>query len=288
MDEGDSWVEKKRLDRALEAYEGADALMHVPTTGIEVAKTLAALGRLVEAREKALDLAKPATEVEPRAFFAARREAALLAEKLDGRIPTIQIALAEGDAAGVRASVDGEALPEKATLLERRVDPGKHAIEIRAPGRAPIVKETDVKEGAHAVVTFFLGAEPDAPSNAPPKESSTKTVAATETHSTLVIAGLAVAGAGVAIGSITGLVSLSKASDARRLCGGNNNDCDPSATDTISTSRTLGWVSTAAFAVALAGAGVATYALVTPKKKDDPKVEAFVTGAGAGIRGSFR
>src|SRR5947199_818929 len=59
MDEGDSWVEKKRLDRALEAYEGADALMHVPTTGIEVAKTLAALGRLVEAREKALELAKP-------------------------------------------------------------------------------------------------------------------------------------------------------------------------------------------------------------------------------------
>lgn len=286
MDEGDAWVEKKRLDRALEAYEGADALMHVPTTAIEVAKTLAALGRLNEAYEKALDVARAPAEVEPRAFSAARREAAQLAERLDKRIPTVKIVLADGsDASSVRASVDGQPIPEKATLLERRVDPGRHAIELRAGDRV-LSREVEVKENDRAEATFDLAAGDAKPATATVKKDAKD--GAGGGSSTLLVAGLGVAAAGVAIGSVTGLISLSKAADARHLCGPDAGNCDPAATDTIGASRTLGWVSTAAFALALAGVGVATYALVAPKKKDAPRVEAWVSGGAAGLRGSFR
>src|SRR5690349_18414785 len=36
---------------ALESFQAADAIMHVPTTGFEVARTQASLGLLVEARD---------------------------------------------------------------------------------------------------------------------------------------------------------------------------------------------------------------------------------------------
>src|SRR4051812_48823604 len=38
MDDGDRYAEEKRWELALKAYDAAHAIMHVPTTGIEVAK----------------------------------------------------------------------------------------------------------------------------------------------------------------------------------------------------------------------------------------------------------
>src|SRR4051794_38028802 len=54
LDEGDREVEKKHYEAALKAFLAADAIMNVPTTGIELAKTQVLLGQLVEARDSAL------------------------------------------------------------------------------------------------------------------------------------------------------------------------------------------------------------------------------------------
>ena len=80
------------LTGALEAYRGADAIMGVPTTGIEVARTQIRLGRLVEARDTALKVSRyPVKRREPRPFTDARTEALQLASELAARIPSLQL-----------------------------------------------------------------------------------------------------------------------------------------------------------------------------------------------------
>jgi hypothetical protein len=286
MDEGDAWVARKRFDKALDAYEGADALMNVPTTAIEVARTLEALGRLVEAREKALEIGQmPGAETEPHAFAIARHDAAQLLERIEPRIPTLRVEVTTPgvEPSSVRASVDDEAVPERLTLTARRVNPGRHVVQVRAPGRTPTTREIDVKEGARAVVSVELA------SVGVPTEASEPVTKPGGGMPTEAIAGFAVAGAAVTVGTIAGLMSLSNASDARTLCGPDPKNCDPAASDAIDSSRTLGWVSTISFGVAFAGAGVATYFLLSTKKSDAAakRVRVVPTGAGAAVMGSF-
>src|SRR5262249_51365577 len=92
VEEGDRRLEAHDLPGALKAYEAAHAIMGVPSTGVEVAKTLDKLGRLTEARDLALGIAQgPPKPGEPRAFIAARAEAEKLADAIASRIPALVI-----------------------------------------------------------------------------------------------------------------------------------------------------------------------------------------------------
>src|SRR5262245_66695671 len=51
MDLGDDKTAAGDLEGALKAYQAADGIMGVPTTGLEVARALEKLGRLIEARD---------------------------------------------------------------------------------------------------------------------------------------------------------------------------------------------------------------------------------------------
>lgn len=273
MDEGDHYVEQQKLDKALTSYQAAHAIMHVPTTGIDVAVTLATLGRMIEAREVALEVTHmPGAGTESTIFAEARRDAAELADRLATKIPTLRIQLPDGvDPATVRATIDGQEVSDRALAVPKRLDPGKHAIRVEAPGYTPFVRELDLKEGARAIVPVELR-NGDAVVGLPP----------------LAFYGLVAAGAGVTLGSITGLVSLDKADGARKRCGADPKNCDPSAQSYIDSATTYGWISTISFGIALVGGAVATYALVT---RSDPKSQRTIaihaTGTGALIKGTF-
>lgn len=91
MTEGRKQRDENDLKAALRAFEAADAIMHVPTTGLEVAKTEAMLGQLVEGRDVALRVARSSPEPgEPAPFAEARAAARKLADELEGRIPSIR------------------------------------------------------------------------------------------------------------------------------------------------------------------------------------------------------
>src|SRR2546425_4050542 len=82
------------LKGALKNFEAADAIMHVPSTGFEVAKTRAALGMLIEARDVALSIARaPAQPGEPSPFAEARNASQKLSDDLEGRIPSIKLSV---------------------------------------------------------------------------------------------------------------------------------------------------------------------------------------------------
>ena len=76
MDEGHARRDAGDHKAALAQFQGADAIMHVPTTGLEVAREQVALGQLVEARDTLQRVIRtPATGDEPEAFRTARTDA---------------------------------------------------------------------------------------------------------------------------------------------------------------------------------------------------------------------
>ena len=284
VDEGDKRVESGDLEGALKAYRAAHAIMGVPTTGLEVAKTLAKLGRLTEARELAIGIASAKAQPgEPRVFVDARNEADKLAERLEPRIPSLVIEVkGTPDGANLVVRVDKVRLPSEALGLPRRVDPGKHVVSAEAAGVSPARAEITVDEGEKKPITLTLGAQADGTSDAPRISPS----AASDSGGVppLAIVGFVGGGVGFVVGSLAGIGSLAKASSAKLGCRGNvcplRNQADADA------STTLANVSDVGFAFALVGAGVGIYALVTQKPAAPPSAKAsfvpFVTPFGAG------
>ena len=284
MDDGDAYYDQKKFAEALRVYSAAHSIMHVPSTGLGVARTLAALGRLVDARDAAFAVTRmPVEPNESKPLADARREAAELDAQLDKRIPKVQLVLAGGADPGiVHASIDDTELAPNALTLPQRVDPGKRMVHIRAAGFAPVDREVDVPESTTTIVRIDL----DVP------RAEAKSNGVSHGLSPLAVAGLATAAVGLTVGSITGVISLGKASDARAACGPDTKSCDPAAGPAIDSSKTYGWIATASFAVAIAGGALVTYTLLSKPKTTGAGTGAgrvdFVVGAGsAGMRGVF-
>ena len=94
LDRGDEQEEKGELEGALASYRAAHELMHVPTTGFEVARISAKLGKLVEARDVALEVIRmPTMARESKPFKVARAAAESLARELAPQIPSLRLEL---------------------------------------------------------------------------------------------------------------------------------------------------------------------------------------------------
>src|SRR5258708_1177786 len=94
--EGKELRAKGDLPGALEKFQAAHALGNTPVTGIELARTYALVGQIVEARETCLYIARmPVAPDETEKSAEARADAAKLAEELRPRIPTLLVRVDE-------------------------------------------------------------------------------------------------------------------------------------------------------------------------------------------------
>ena len=252
------------LKVALESFKGADAIMHVPTTAFEVARSQVDLALLVEAHETLLAAMRmPEAPGEPQAFRDARGYAKVLDEEIVPRIPQLRITV-EGAAGGSpTVVVDGVTLPQAALLVPYKVDPGHHVVAAKtdaAEGRV----ETDVAERQTRDVNVLLAASSVAApvavpaSVAPPTEATAPAPEAPPAShggpGVTAWTGFGVAAAGVVLGSVTGVMTLTQKSSIASKCNGNR--CPPSTYDSLSSANTLATVSTVSFIVAGAGAAV--------------------------------
>ena len=287
------------LPGALKSFQAADSIMHVPSTGYELAKTQEAAGLLVEARDLALRVTRmPVQPGEASAFAEARANAQQLSDELAERIPTLKITVtgvANGEDPMV--SVDGEKPASLSVLgLGVRVDPGHHTVTAKtAHGAAKQevdVAEKETKDVALTLVATEVPAVEDTtPTTPPPTTDIPPDATTSEKSHALTYVAFGVAGAGVLVGTITGILTLSKKSSA-----GCTNDLCPSATwDDVNSAHSFATVSTVSFIVAGVGAAVGVLSLVlgndsTPSASPPP-AEARVTpwiGLGsAGVRGTF-
>jgi hypothetical protein len=274
MDQGDAQTEAKDYAAALKLYQAAHDLMGVPTTGLEVARTQLALGQLLEARDTALAVTRiPSQKHESRAFTQARHEAQQLADSLSARIPSIQLKIT-GVAEGVDLTVrvDGADVPQSAARLPRKVNPGKHHIEVIAPGYQSATRDVTVDEGkevptevdlqqattptAATAQSPLVGSRSASPAPAPTAAAPRRGLP------TLSYVGFGVGTAGLLMGSITGIMTMAKTSSIKNDHCGGGNDCDPKAQSEMDSADTLSKLSNIGFGVAIVGVAVGVTAWI--------------------------
>jgi hypothetical protein len=300
MDEGRALSDKGNLKEAMKRFKAADDIMHVPTTGLFLARTQAALGLLVEARDTIQAIrGTPALPREPAPFTEARAQADQLDASLNGRVPalTIVVTSSSGPAAtsGATVAIDGIDLPPSVVGLPRSVDPGHHVVTAKAGGHEA-TQEVDIREGEKKRVELVLAAGDAAASASGDQPASTTDSGAPVSHgpSVLTFVAIGVAGAGLGVGAVTGIMAVSKQSTLQGECA--NKNCGPSSYTDLDSARTLATVSDVGFAVAGVGAAVAVVSLVIGHRAVEPAPPAPESrlhvvpwiGAGAGgVLGEF-
>ncbi len=304
MAEGRADRDRGDVQGALKAFAAADAIMHVPTTGLELARAQAAVGQLVEALDTALRVARtPERPNEPVPFRVAREAATALDAELEGRVPSLKIVVTGApQGTSARVTVDGAAVPAELLGQPRKLNPGHHAIVARA-GAAEATQEIDVAERESKDVTVEL---PGPPAPAPaagetpetPPQNDERPRSGSPLRNAMIWGGFGVAGAGLLLGSITGLVSLSQTSSIKSSgqCLGDN--CGPAEFGDISTAQTMATISTVSFIAGGAGALVGLGGLLlssgaSPPASDAPaaanaaRIQPWVSVGSVGVAGRF-
>ncbi|HEX6767448.1 MAG TPA: hypothetical protein VF103_18245 [Polyangiaceae bacterium] len=298
MDLGDDKAAAGDLEGALKAYQAADGIMGVPTTGLEVGRALEKLGRLIEARDALVKVARfPREAGESPVFTTARDKASELANALGTRIPQLTLKITGiPSGSSVEVSIDGIPLRSELLGLPVRVNPGKVALRATASGFLPIESEVTFAERETKEVALAFQPDPNA-SAAPPARADApeaKESAAQKGRSrTLMWTAFGVGVAGIATGTVTGSLSLSKTKTAQESCDGNQ--CPKAVEKDLDTARTLANVANVGFAVGVVGAGIGIWQLLStsgdaPKKAAAPprlRAEARVGVGSITVAGTF-
>jgi hypothetical protein len=265
MDDGDAKRDKNDFKAALKSYEAADAIMHVPTTGLEVARAQAQLGMLLEARETLGRvnrlLPKPG---EPTPFAAARKTAEALTAELGARIPSVTVLVTNPEPGQTTVVVfDGEIVPPAASAAPRKVNPGRHSVVARS-GSLEKKQDFDVTERESKTVTIDL--KPPTVGVVPPKpEEPVVTSSSSSLPKILIYGGFGLGLVGIGVGSVTGLMSISQVSDVKKVCP--NNVCPSTSQSDIDSAKSLGTISTIAFIAGGVGVGAGIIGLVLQSKQ---------------------
>ncbi len=140
---------------AFEACKGAHEIMRVPSTGLCLAQAEIGLHMLVEAANTLHEIGIYPDAGKNPVFQKAQDDALQLEQEITPKIPELRIHV-DPEPKGLRASVDGEAIPDAAVHLPRRVNPGKHRVVASAPGYGDASKSVTVNETEHGEVELTL------------------------------------------------------------------------------------------------------------------------------------
>ena len=262
----------------------AHALYATPITALEVGRAFALVGRLTKAVEMLGTVPRlPARANESQKAKESRKEAETLLVQYQARLGKLVIKVPPGN--DVKVMVDGVAVPSSAflatadaALVEASwpVDPGAHNVAAER-GDDKTSDDVRVAEGEQRAVTPHFAPPPQPPIIEPLKPPQpTPDTNPVVVHPPIVpppeapkdtggfptygYVGLGVGGAGLILGTITGLITMSRASDIKAACN-QNGDCPSSAG--LDGARTLGTVSTISFVVAGAGLVLGVIALLS-------------------------
>jgi hypothetical protein len=231
---------------------------------------------------------------DPPPFGEARKEAQKLSDDLEGRIPSIRVVV-KGEGTPI-VTIDDIPLPAALVGLPRKINPGKHKVHVKV-GDTERELVAEVFERELRDVPVDMNATTTTPPPPPPVD---------EPHRgptrvlplVLTIGGFGLAGVGVLIGSITGMMSISQTDTLKLACGGGR--CPASRQGEIDSANSLATVSTISFVAGGVGVAVGVTGLVmlltkpaptTTGAQNRPLQQGWVrpwVGAGmGGIEGAF-
>ena len=281
--------DKGDLPGALEKFKGAHTLAHTPVTGIELARTHVALNQPLEARDVCFAIGRmPVTREETSRSRDAREEAQKIAEAMKGKIATLTVSVTAPPGRTANVKIDGVGVPA-AALDGRKVNPGKHVITAQIDDGPEASANAELGEGETKKVTLA----PKAPAVVTRRPDDGPVVPKPDEYvnekrvSPLVAVGFVMAGVGVGVGSVTGLLALTKKGNLK--CAGD--ECRGTDASNLTTAKTMADVSTVGFVVGGVGAAIGLVGLLTPStvrvRRGDLRFSPYVAGTEVGIHGSF-
>ena len=268
--EGYDALERKDYATAVDRFRHADSLVHAPTISVDLARALVGQGKLVEASERyQLVIREGVPKGSPASWRKALDDAQSEAADLEPRLAWVVIHVM--GPLDPEVTIDGVRVPEGAIGARRAADPGACDVRATAPGFDPAVESVTLKEGEEQVVTLVLKKSPveakqvsDEPVPVAPaqqKEESSKLPA---------WIAFGVGGAGLVVGSVTGILALSAHSELEAECPTGTCNLTPEnehdVRSDLSRYHTFGTISGIGFVVAVAGGATGAVLLLTGSK----------------------
>lgn len=247
-----------KLDGSLARFKAAHALAATPITSLELARAYMLLSQSVLARDVLVSIERmPVLPSESAKAASARAEARTMLERIRERMPALRVVFAGEPTAPPLLTIDGTVFPSDGTSFHK-VDAGRHVLVAKSADGARASAEVLLTEGESRTVTLTLS---DASMPSPQRDSSTP-------RSSWFYVGVGTAGLGLVAGTVAGAIAVTKADSLESQCTGNV--CPRSAEDDLSTSRSMGTISTIAFAVAGAGLIMTVVSLLSPSTSKGP------------------
>ncbi|MGC4094029.1 MAG: hypothetical protein QM756_40190 [Polyangiaceae bacterium] len=217
-------LQRKDFATAEDRFRRADKLVHAPTLVVDLARSLAGLGRLVEAYEYyELVLREGISPNTPwpwqRAYHDAEREL----EQIKPRLAWLTITVSGAGKPAV--FIDGRRVPSAAVGVPRAVNPGNRMVAARARGFASKEQPVALSEGEHRTIELELSAKPQgAPDEPEPIEVEVvdelppPRLETASGKRTLGYVALTVGGVGLVVGGVTSALVLSTRGDLASKC----------------------------------------------------------------------
>ncbi len=216
---------------------------------------------------------------------------------VEKRLAKVVVRVAGAQPKGLTITVDGKPFDAAAMVgVPLPLDPGDHVIGASAPGKISWSKTVSVPK-EKAEIEVAVPVLEDSPVVEPPPGPTTSAKVPPPAPPPaeggvdprfLVYGGFGVGAAGLIVGTIAGVATLSKASDLDDAC--NPGPCPPDQQGTLDSANDLANLSNIGFVIGFAGAAIGVVGL-TLWTSDSPKEAASVTAtlspSGAGLSGTF-
>jgi hypothetical protein len=277
---------------ACEKFGESQRLAQAPGTLLNLAACSEKLGR-IQSAAKALRAARQLlVPGDSRIGYIDAQIAAI-----EPRVPRVTIRLPEALEDGL-VSVDGDPVSHTRLRDPIALDPGRHEIALTIADHEDSSVVINLVEGATETVQLNPGPA-TTPALAPiPREQPNERPALVaiepkqETHSsgsgrrTAAYIAFGVGGAGLVVGTVTGLLVLSKKSTMEANCD-DDFACNSAGLDAASAGQTFSTISTLSFIAAAAGAGVGAYLLLSSDSDTALGVVPSARGAALEMRHRF-
>jgi len=301
---------------ALDFMTRAEALVHAPPHLLYIARSQAALGKLVAARETYLKVTREelATNA-PRAFKDAQAQAKEEMAAIEPKIAQLRINVEGAGTRKVNVKLDGQPVSPALVGVHRPVDPGKHVVTAYPMGLSPVEQTVELKEGERGEVKLVIAGAAGGgsvgldPSDDPDAQIGDQTPPDT-TPKSGGVSPLVFAGAGVGALGIGGIVvgalftvkrgKLSNQADDKFNACNRNPPCSPAAQADINAldsdaaqAGTIGTIGLVGGGVLLAGGVTLVVLGLMSGSKPPPATPAaawispYLAPTGVGVVGAF-
>jgi hypothetical protein len=190
------------------------------------------------------------------------------AQALEPRLPKLTVRLAPNAPSNSRVLRDGVELKSASLDTALPVDPGKHLIEVSAPGHAPRVYEFSLDEGEQRTREVAPGKALDGTSGAGGDASADTSSGSGKRTLGWVLGGVGVAG--LAVGAVTGVMVLGKKSTVDDNCNADKR-CNAEGADAAESGKTLGTVSGISFIVGGVALAAGAWLVLSDGGEEQPK-----------------